>query len=93
MKKSFFTVTGMSCAACSASVERAVNNLDGVISASVNLTSGKLSVVYNEEILSQKDIEDSVTRIGFGVNHDSFRANMDKKVKEVYIMKKERTIT
>lgn len=88
MKKSFFTVTGMSCAACSASVERAVNNLDGVISASVNLTSGKLSVVYNEEILSQKDIEDSVTRIGFGVNHDSFRANMDKKVKEVYIMKK-----
>ena len=88
MKKTLFTVTGMSCAACSASVERAVNNLEGVVSASVNLTSGKLSVIYNEETLSQKDIEDAVTRIGFGVNYDSLEANLHKKTREVYIMKK-----
>ena len=47
MKKSFFTVTGMSCAACSASVERAVNNLPDVESATVNLTTGKLNIICN----------------------------------------------
>ena len=88
MKKSYFTVTGMSCAACSASVERAVRNLDGVSSAAVNLTSGKLTVCYDETKLCGKDIEIAVTRIGFGVNYDSFEANLSKKTEEVNIMKK-----
>jgi len=88
MKKSHFTVTGMSCAACSASVERAVRNLDGVSSAAVNLTSGKLTVEYDEKKLCGKDIEFAVTKIGFGVNHDNFEANLAKKTEEVYIMKK-----
>ena len=88
MKKSYFTVTGMSCAACSASVERVVRSLDGVSSASVNLTSGKLSVEYDESRLCSKDIENAVLKIGFGVNHDSFEANLTKKHQEVKIMKK-----
>lgn len=35
--KQKFDVTGMSCAACSAAVERAVNKLEGVQAAQVNL--------------------------------------------------------
>ena len=75
MKKSKFTVTGMSCAACSASVERAVSGLDGVQAASVNLASGKLTVTYDEDKLCAKDIEFAITKIGFGVNYDNFEVH------------------
>ena len=42
MKK--YDVFGMSCAACSARVERAVSSLDGVVECSVNLLTGSMSV-------------------------------------------------
>ncbi len=88
MKKSRFTVTGMSCAACSASVERSVSALDGVQTASVNLASGKLTVTYDEDKLCAKDIEFAVTKIGFGVNYDNFRTNMENKTKQTKAMKR-----
>lgn len=39
--KEKINIKGMSCSACSASVERAVKKLDGVKSANVNLLGGK----------------------------------------------------
>ncbi len=87
MKKSYFTVTGMSCAACSASVERAVSALSGVTEAKVNLTTGKLSVEYNEITITSNDIENAVLKIGFGVNHDNFEDNLDKKILEIKAMR------
>ncbi len=85
--KAYFTVTGMSCAACSASVERVVRGLDGVNGANVNLTSGKLTVDFDETILTSKDIEKAVLKIGFGVNYDNFETNFSKKADEVKVMK------
>ncbi len=87
MKKSHFTVTGMSCAACSASVEKAVRSLDGVESFNINLTSGKLTVQFDEEILCERDIEFAITKIGFGVNHDNLKMNFKDKSLEVKKMK------
>ena len=43
MKKTYH-VTGMSCAACSRAVERAVSGLDGVRSSTVSLLTGTLTV-------------------------------------------------
>ncbi len=86
MKKSYFTVTGMSCAACSASVEKSVSSLNGVSSAVVNLTSGRLTVEYDETLLCEKDIEIAVTKIGFGVNHDNFESTLKNKTAEVKVM-------
>ncbi len=88
MIKSYYTVTGMSCAACSASVEKAVSSLDGVNNASVNLTSGKLVVEYDEDKLCGKDIEFAITRIGFGVNMDSTDSNIMQKNRELRLMKR-----
>ncbi len=87
MKKSYFTVTGMSCAACSQSVERAVSALGGVINASVNLTTGKLSVEYDENKVTSNDIENTIIKIGFGVNHDNFEDNLNKKLSEIKSMR------
>ncbi len=57
-------VTGMSCAACSARVERAVSSLDGVASCSVNLLTGDLTV---EGSASREVISDAVIAAGYGV--------------------------
>ena len=47
MSKETFVVNGMTCASCVANVENAVNNLDGVDKAVVNLTTEKMSVDYS----------------------------------------------
>ena len=46
MAKETFVVNGMTCASCVANVENAVNKLDGVDKAVVNLTTEKMSVDY-----------------------------------------------
>lgn len=88
MKKSYFTVTGMSCAACSASVEKVVAAVDGVESVNVNLTSGKLSVLYDDNKTSIEYIENSVKGIGFGVNHNDLEKNLKDKVRQLAAMKR-----
>ena len=59
-----FTVTGMSCAACSARVEQAVSAVDGVTACSVNLLTGSMGV---EGDVSAAVIVDAVKAAGYGV--------------------------
>ena len=47
-----FAVTGMTCAACSAHVEKAVSRLSGVQSAPVNLMLGSMTVTYDEKAVT-----------------------------------------
>ena len=58
-----FNVTGMSCAACSARVEKAVNALDGVTSCSVSLLTNSMGV---EGTASAADIIKAVENAGYG---------------------------
>ena len=52
--KQKFDVTGMSCAACSAAVERAVNKLEGVQTAQVNLLANSMQVEYDGAAVDEK---------------------------------------
>ena len=65
MKKTF-TVTGMTCAACSARVEKVVRALPGVESAQVNLLAGRLQAEYEERLVSAQKIIAAVTEAGYG---------------------------
>lgn len=58
-----FTVTGMSCAACSARVEQAVSKVEGVTSCSVSLLTNSMGV---EGSASSADIIKAVTDVGYG---------------------------
>ena len=58
-----FTVTGMTCAACSARVEKAVSGLEGVESCSVNLLTNSMIV---EGIASEETIIKAVVDAGYG---------------------------
>lgn len=64
MKKKF-TVSGMSCAACSARVEQAVRALAGMRRADVNLLQNSLSAEFDESVLSASDIINAVRRAGY----------------------------
>ena len=59
-----YSISGMSCAACSASVERAVRRISGVDAASVNLSTEKLFVRSTNDL--SDEIFAAVQKVGFG---------------------------
>ncbi|UCD86154.1 MAG: copper-translocating P-type ATPase [Deltaproteobacteria bacterium] len=63
-RKSIFPVGGMTCASCVARVEKALADVPGVISASVNLASEKATVEYNEGI-NFADLRNAVNEAGY----------------------------
>ena len=64
--KEKFVVTGMTCAACSAHVEKAAGQLDGVNSAVVNLMLGTMLVDYDPEKVTPQQIIAAVESGGYG---------------------------
>ena len=66
-KKAELKVAGMVCAACTAAIEKALRNLDGVTAAFVNLGTEMASVEYNPEKLSLADLEKAVRDAGYDV--------------------------
>jgi len=66
MAKLEFTVTGMTCAACSARVEKTANKIDGVLKAEVNLLSGKLTVQAKDVSIAGTVME-KVQKEGYGI--------------------------
>ena len=68
MTKQKFNITGMTCSACSAHVEKAVNKLEGVKAASVNLLANSMAAEYDENVLSAQDIIQAVIQSGYGAS-------------------------
>ena len=66
MQTHFFTVTGMSCAACSANVEKAVGRLAGVETVQVNLLTKRMTVTYNPDTINSNAIIQTINKIGYG---------------------------
>lgn len=61
-----FTVTGMTCSACSAHVEKAVSKLEGVSGVNVNLLGGTMQVDYDPAAQSPDSIIAAVVDSGYG---------------------------
>ncbi len=68
MSKKIFTVTGMTCASCSARVEKAVSKLAGVNQAAVNLLTNSMEVNYDETQLTSENIIKAVEDAGYGAS-------------------------
>lgn len=67
-KEEVFVIDGMTCAACALTVENAVKKLDHVDSAVVNLTTEKMTVDYNPDLVSEKEIEKAVADAGYSAS-------------------------
>lgn len=58
-------IEGMTCATCALTVEKALNKLDGIQNASVNLATEKATIQYDPAHLSLSDIETAVEKAGY----------------------------
>ena len=66
MREEKYDISGMHCAACSASVERVTRKLPGVARSEVNLTTGIMTIAYDESQCTQEQIVAKVEKAGFG---------------------------
>lgn len=63
-----FDISGMSCSACSARVEKAVSKLDGASQVNVNLLSQKMTLDIDRDKLSEEDVIKAVEAAGYGAS-------------------------
>ncbi|QTQ12232.1 copper-translocating P-type ATPase [Treponema parvum] len=79
--KEIYEIEGMSCAACSAAVERVTRKLPGMIRSDVNLATNKMSVEYEPSSVTPELIIEKVKNAGFGCKpykNDSYNTAGDK---------------
>lgn len=79
-------VGGMTCASCSSAIERALNKMDGIKSATVNLTTEKLTVEYDPMKIRIFDLKKKVKALGYEILEDE-KNDEHQNEKEVAIKK------
>ncbi|NMW84374.1 heavy metal translocating P-type ATPase [Peptoniphilus sp. AGMB00490] len=75
-----FDVSGMTCASCVANVTKAVEKLDGVIDANVNLMTNSMKVNYDENKVNDEKIINSVEKIGYGARVSGEKTSTENKI-------------
>ena len=76
--KEKYDVTGMTCAACQAHVEKSVSKLDGVNNVAVNLLQNSMTVEYDESKVSESDIVKAVESGGYGARKAGTKDSREK---------------
>ncbi|MGM0753783.1 MAG: heavy metal translocating P-type ATPase [Bacillota bacterium] len=71
MEKKTFSVTGMTCASCVQSVEKATRKLDGVKESNVNMATEKMVIEYDPAVVTVSDIKGAVSDAGYEAHEDA----------------------
>jgi len=82
-----YKITGMSCAACSARVFKAVSSIKGVKEANVNLLTNSIVISYDEKVTNSNRIIEAVKKAGYGAELISLDNNITPISKEELIDK------
>ncbi len=77
-EKTRLNVGKMSCVRCSAAVERALKNTNGVINAEVSYASARADIEFDSEITDIKKIRKAIEKAGYSVVDDTITANAKK---------------
>ncbi len=86
-------ITGMTCANCAATIEKALHRLDGVLEVTVNLATEKASVTYIPGMVTRRDLIQQVERAGYGVVEaaaDEEPEDAERKAREAEIRRQTR---
>lgn len=76
-------IEGMTCSACSARVEKALNKIDGVVEANVNLTLNRGTISYVSDELNSKEFVKAVEKAGYKAEIEKERdADREKESRE-----------
>lgn len=65
-----YSVTGMTCSACSSGIERAMGRLDGVSSCEVSLMAKSMKVDFDESVVSEEKIFSVAKELGYGIYNE-----------------------
>lgn len=79
MKQECYDITGMTCASCSAAVERVTRKMEGVQESNVNLATNKMTITYDESKVSPEDIISRVEKAGFGAALEQIKEKEQEK--------------
>ena len=90
MKKTI-PVIGMACSACSANVEKKLNELKGVKAASVSLPGRSVLIDYDPDVLSLEQMKAEINGIGFGLVIDK-ETSVEEIEKREYSLLKRKTL-
>lgn len=79
MRTETYIIKGMTCASCSAAVERVTRKMDGVEVSNVNLATNKMSITYDEAKVTPEAIMNRVERAGFSASPEVIETKEEKK--------------
>ncbi|KAA0564486.1 heavy metal translocating P-type ATPase [Rossellomorea aquimaris] len=91
LEKTEFDITGMTCAACSARIEKVLNKQDGIQHATVNLALEKATIEYTPGTITIDQIIQKVDSIGYGAtvkNDKNQEEQTDHKLQEIQKQKR-----
>ncbi len=66
-RKESLKITGMSCAACAARIEKGLNKLEGVKQANVNFAIEKATIEFDDTAVNNDKFEETIQKLGYGV--------------------------
>lgn len=88
MKKTKFDITGMTCSACQAHVEKAVKALDGVSDVNVNLLRNYMQAEYDESVTNIEKIISAVEKAGYGASESGKKTGISSSDDNTKAMKR-----
>lgn len=82
-----FKLSGMSCAACATRIEKGLKKLPGVYDAAVNFAAEKVTLQYNANELTPRQIQEKVQKLGYQAHNiaDAGEADRERKVRQAEI--------
>ncbi|MGP1545814.1 MAG: heavy metal translocating P-type ATPase [Prevotella intermedia] len=92
MKKTI-PVIGMACSACSANVERKLNSLNGVTSASVSLPSRTALIDFNPDEISLENLKAAINAIGFDLVIEEGRSAVEIEKRAFTLLKRKTALS
>jgi Cu+-exporting ATPase len=90
MNKETIKIGGMTCAACSQRVEKAIAKLEGISKVSVNLATEKATLEYDPQVIRLSAVKDCIVNTGYQVlaadknSVDEDRARKQKEIKTLW---------
>lgn len=73
IQKESLKISGMSCAACAARIEKGIAKLEGVNSANVNFAMEKATVEFDNNLLNTQRFEEVIEKLGYGIIKEKAR--------------------
>lgn len=80
--KTRFSITGMSCSACSAAVERSVKKLEGVKTVEVSLLTNSMTAEFDDTKTNEQAIINAIKSAGYGASAQGRSENQQKNKSE-----------